>query len=311
MEQKKHRWLLPALVAGALVLALGIGAALLWGGGNAREPQAAVEYALDSLEPLENPVSLGVLGQGELSGERFGVSGNWNLQAGEKGLAMSLTDFTLANEDGSTDLEFYLDPDAAALRIPALAGETWHGVALDRPLKTQGLEVLDGELLGWYFDDAKLSAAQTTVDALRTTLAGVSRLGLTDAEVETFQEFFRGLPVEDRREKDVRLLHFSATAEQMEALGEKLGLATEPGSAQAAELDLTLNKEDRLTALCVTAEAGVLSLELGDPDAPAPRLELQWGGDNSLELAFTLSPGAALTAPAYDNAFRLLLPAED
>lgn len=125
--KKKHPWFLLAVIA---VVAAVIGGVVFFLTRPAiSDPYATACAAVDSLQPLPNPVTLGVLGQGEVNGTRFGVSGNLNLQADGDGLALSLTDFTLGYEEGSTDVEVYINQEAAAFRLPEMS-QTWYGIDL-------------------------------------------------------------------------------------------------------------------------------------------------------------------------------------
>lgn len=311
-EKKKGRWLLPA----SLVVILAVMAAAMIGTVTRAKPlptpREALEKAVDSLRPLPDPVTLGVLGQGEMDGERFGVSGNLNLQTGKNGLELSLTDFTLGYEDGSTDLEVYINSEAAAVRIPELLGETWYGVDLSRDLEAQAIEAAGEELVDWYFDDGQLEEAQATVDELRAQLVGVHEIGLDSVDTMRLQTFFQQLTGETVRTENGYDLHFTATPSQINTLLDPAGqiklFTTQSELSQVVDITVHVDGQQRLLGTDVTCDSFTLLFDLGDPDEPTPRLELQWGENkaNSLELAFTVSQGAAFTAPRYTNAFDLL-----
>lgn len=314
MTEKKNRWLLPVSLVVILAVVAAVMICAITGNKPLPDPREAWESAVDSLPPLPDPVTLGVLGQGEVDGERFGVSGNLNLQTGEGGLELSLTDFTLGYEEGSTDLEVYINSEAAAVRIPELLGNTWYGVDLKRDLEAQAAEAAGEELVSWYFDEGQLSEAQAAVSKLRTALIKVRELGLSDAERAALKDL--GSAVALWQVDGGYELSITLSAEGLNALLEKLGLPQrelsssltpleEPGNAY---IQCSLDQQQRLTALELTADDLRFSLELGDPDEPTPRLELQWGENkvNSLELAFTVSEGGAFTAPKYKSAFDLL-----
>lgn len=323
MEKKKLSWwmLLVAVAAGVC-----IGGAIL----RLNAPPdphkalaAALAAALDGASFPESPASLGVLGQGEIDGTRFGVSGNLNLQADEDGLALSLSDFTLADEDGSTDIEVYINKDAAALRLPGMTGEEWYGVDLSKPLRAQAVEAVGEELAEWYFGDEALEQAQSAADEARAGLAEIRKLGLSEGEIGSLKAFFARLEGVSRRLESGEgyLLQFSATAEQVEQLLNDYNWRVPYNTSEPAPADSMLltpqdtvftfhvDKNDRLTYVAVTTDDRLfLALDLGDPEEPTPRLELNWGedGENSLELAFTLSAGQPLAAPDYIDAFGLV-----
>ncbi len=325
-EKKKGRWLLPA----SLVVILAVVAAAMIGSVTRAKPlptpHEAMRKAVDSLEPLPDPVTLGVLGQGEMGGERFGVSGNLNLQTGKNGLELSLTDFTLGYEDGSTDLEVYINSEVAAVHIPELLGETWYGVDFMKGLKVQATEVVSEELVDWYFDDGGLSEAQAAVKELRAALAKIKQVGLSEGEKGSLWAFFAKLEGDCRRQEDGDgyVLQFSATGEQIADLlndyNWKVPFNTsEPAPADPAHsvmitptdsrFTFHVDSRYRLTYLDITPQGSdqpFLMLDLGDPDEPSPRLEVQWWNGNSIELAFTISDGTTLTAPKFTNAFDLL-----
>lgn len=316
IEKKKHLWLIPAAVAVAVV-AIVIGVAVYFSAQNALpDPREAAFEAVDSVSTLPNPATLGVLGQGEVDGAHFGVSGNLNLQADDDGLALSLTDFTLGYEEGSTDAEVYINKEAAALRLPGMLGETWYGIDLTKELKTQAVEAAGEELVDWYFADGKLEETQEDAAALRAELAEVRELGLSEADRAALKDFVEANGAALWQEGSGYGLSVTAGAEDMNALLDTLGLPKmelsssltpleEPGDV-LINCDLDLKR--RLTAIEVTADQFRFSLELGDPDEPTPRLEVQWGENkaNSLELAFTIGEGQAVVMPAFENAFGLL-----
>lgn len=313
-EKKKGRWLLPA----SLVVILAVVAAAMIGAVTRAKPlptpREALEKAVDSLEPLPDPVTIGVLGQGKMDGERFGVSGNLNLQTDKDGLALSLTDFTLGYEEGSTDLEVYINSEAAAVRIPELLGETWYGVDLSRDLEAQAIEAAGEELVDWYFSDGELSEAQATMSKLRTALIKVRELGLSDGERSALRQTGHALSLV--QVDGGYTLSIAVNESGLNTLLGELGLPQRelpsplppPEEQKIIPIDCSLDLDQRLTALDITADGFQCYLDLGDPDEPTPRLELQWGENqaNSLELAFTISDGTPLTAPKFHSAFDLL-----
>lgn len=255
------------------------------------DPYAAACEALDGLPSLPDPATLGVLGQGEVDGTRFGVSGNLNLQADENGLALSLTDFTLADEDGSTDLEVNINKEAAALRLPGLTGEKWYGVDLTKELRAQAVETVGEELADWYFADGKLEEVQQIVDDLCAELARVHDLSFAD-EIREIKDLLADAPATAEKVDDGFVLTFDKTAES---------------DRVSPPVIFHLDAGKRLTSLEFgLAAGGHFLLDLGDPVEPSPRLELEWGEGNSLELAFTVAEGTPVEMPAFENAFSLL-----
>lgn len=314
-DKKTLRYVLIGLAV--VVFAAFIGVILWLGTRNALpDPREAAIQALDSLGELPNPATLGVLGQGEVDGTRFGVSGNLNLQADGDGLALSLTDFTLADEEGSTDLELVLNKDAAALRLPGTLGEGWYGVDLTRDLNAQAVEAAGEELAAWYFADGKLAETQETADALRTALAEVETLGLSETDRAAIKEFLNTHGGALWREEGGYGLSLTEPVEEVNGLLETLGLPQLPLTDPVQPLDepgnvevfCALDKTQRLISVEVTAGDFSALLDLGDPAEPTPRLEVTWGenGANSLELAFTVAPGEAVVMPEFENAFALL-----
>lgn len=320
MEKKKQpRWLILA----AVVVGVCIGGAVLRLSGPP-DPHKALATALDGAPSPESPASLGVLGQGEIDGTRFGVSGNLDLQADGDGLALSLSDFTLADEEGSTDVEVYINKDQAAFRLPGLLGEEWYGVDLSTPLADQAVEALGADLADWYFKDKALEQAQSAADEVRAALAEIRQLGLSEGEMGSLKAFFARLEGVSRRLESGEgyVLQFAATAEQVEHLLNDYNWRVPYNTSEPAPADSLLltpqdtlftfhvDKKKRLTYAAVTAAEGeepFFALDLGDPEEPSPRLELNWGDGNVLELAFTVSPGEALTAPDWINIFGLVL----
>lgn len=313
-EKKKSRWLLPASLV--LILAV-VSAVMIFTVTRSKPlptPREALEKAVDSLEPLPDPVTLGVLGQGEMDGERFGVSGNLNLQTDKDGLELSLTDFTLGYEEGSSDLEVYINRDTAAAKLPDLTGETWYGVDLSRDLEAQAIETAGEELVDWYFDEGQLSEAQAAMSKLRTALIKVRELGLSDEERSALRQTGHALSLV--QVDGGYTLSIAVNEEGLNTLLGELGLPQRelpsplppPEEQKIITIDCSLDLKQRLTAIEVTADDVQCYLDLGDPDEPTPRLELQWGENkaNSLELAFTISEGTALTAPKFHSAFDLL-----
>lgn len=292
--KKPRRWLVPAILAGvAVVAAIGVAAFFLIRPA-IPDPYAAACEALDGLPPLGSPAALGVLGQGEVDGARFGVSGNLNLQADGSGLALSLTDFTLANEEGATDLEVYINKDCAAVHLPGLTGETWYGIDFQEGLKVQAAKVIDAELVDWYFTAEQLEEAQGAIDELRAALGEVHGLDASDV-IGELKESLRYASATIEKAEDGFVLTFDKLADQ--------GAITSPAV-------LRLDAGKRLVSLEMTYREVDCLLDLGDPDDPSPRLELEWGEnrENSLELAFTISAGLPLTPPQFENAFALLAP---
>lgn len=291
-EAKKRRsWLIPVVVA-VIVAAVAIGAAVYFLTRPAiSDPYAAAREAVDGLPVLPNPVTLGVLGQGEVDGVHFGVSGNLNLQVDEDGLALSLTDFTLGYEEGSTDLEVALNQEAAAIRLPGVLGEGWYGVDLTRDLRAQAVETAGEELTDWYFADGKLEEVQQTVDDLCAELAQVHDLGFAD-EIKEMKALLADAPATVEKVDDGFVLTFDKTAES---------------DRVSPPVIFHLDAEKRMTSLEFgLAAGGHFLLDLGDPAEPSPRLELEWGEGNSLELAFTVAEGEAVAMPEFENAFSLL-----
>lgn len=311
-EKKKGRWLLPASLV--LILAV-VAAAMICAVTRPKPlptPHEAMRKAVDSLEPLPDPVTLGVLGQGEMGGERFGVSGNLNLQTGKNGLELSLTDFTLGYEEGSTDLEVYINGEVAAVHIPELLGDTWYGVDFMKGLKVQATEVVSEELVDWYFDDGQLEEARAAIDELRAQLVGVHEIGLDSVDTMRLQTFFQQLSGETVRTENGYDLHFTASPPQVNTLLDPTGqiklFTTQSELSQVVDITAHVDERQRLLGTDVTCDSFTLLFDLGDPDEPTPRLELRWGESkaNSLELAFTVSEGTAFTAPKFTNAFDLL-----
>lgn len=313
--KKKRPWLLHAILAAATA-ALVIGAAVWIGVGNALpHPDEAACKAVDSLRSLPDPVTLGVLGQGEVNGLRFGVSGNLNLQTDEDGLALSLTDCTLGYEEGSVDLEVNINREAAALRLPELS-EGWYGVDLGKALKGQAAESVGEELADWYFTPEQLEEGQQVMDELRAALAGVRVLGLSEEDRTAIKEFIQTQGTALWKENRGYGLSLTVPPADMNALLEQLGLPQMELSSPLTPLDEpgnvlirgSLDWECRLLSLDVTADDFLFSLDLGDVYEPSPRLELTWGEDkeNSLELAFIVSEGAAVEMPDFQNVFALL-----
>lgn len=309
MKDKKTLWI--ALIVAAVVIAA-VAGVLIWRGSNALpDPNEAAVQALDSLGELPNPATLGVLGQGEVDGVRFGVSGNLNLQADGDGLALSLTDFTLADEEGSTDIEVNINKDAAALRLPGTLGETWYGVDLTRDLNAQAVEAAGEALTVWYFAEGELEENQETADELTAALAEVETLGLSEADRAVMKDFLVAQDPAIMRDGEGGGYHLTilASPEDTNGLLETLGLPRisldEP---ENVNILCTLDKAERLVSVEVTADGFSALLDLGDPAEPSPRLELTWGenGANSLELAFTVAPGEAVVMPEFENAFALL-----
>lgn len=293
-EQKKRPWLVPVVIAAVAVAVAVVVAAFFLTRPAIPDPYAAACEALDGLPPLGSPAALGVLGQGEVDGARFGVSGNLNLQADQSGLALSLTDFTLADEEGATDLEVYINRDCAAVRLPGLTGETWYGIDFQEGLKVQAAKVIDEELVDWYFTAEQLEEAQGAIDGLRAALGEVHGLDVSDVAGELKEALSQGT-ASVQNEEDGFVLTFDKLADQ--------GAITSPAV-------LRLDAGKRLVSLEMTYREVDCLLDLGDPDDPSPRLELEWGedGKNSLELAFTVSAGLPLTRPQFENAFALLTP---
>lgn len=255
------------------------------------DPYAAACEALDGLPSLPDPATLGVLGQGEVDGARFGVSGNLNLQADENGLALSLTDFTLGYEEGSTDAEVYINKDAAALRLPGLTGEAWYGVDFAEGLKVQASKAVDAELVDWYFGGGELEEVQQIVDELCAELARVHDLSFAD-EIREIKDLLADAPATAEKVDDGFVLTFDKTAESDRVLPPVI---------------FHLDAGKRMTSLEFgLAAGGHFLLDLGDPVEPSPRLELEWGEGNHLELAFTIAEGEAVAMPEFENAFSLL-----
>lgn len=255
------------------------------------DPYAAACEAVDGLPSLPDPVTLGVLGQGEVDGARFGVSGNLNLQADENGLALSLTDFTLGYEEGSTDAEVYINKDAAALRLPGLTGEAWYGVDFAEGLKVQASKAVDAELVDWYFGGGELEEVQQIVDELCAELARVHDLSFAD-EIREIKDLLADAPATAEKVDDGFVLTFDKTAESDRVLPPVI---------------FHLDAGKRMTSLEFgLAVGGHFLLDLGDPVEPSPRLELEWGEGNHLELAFTISEGMPVEMPVFENAFSLL-----
>lgn len=292
MEEKKRRgWLIPVVIAVVVVAAV-IGAAVFFLTRPAiPDPYAAACEAVDGLPSLPDPVTLGVLGQGEVDGARFGVSGNLNLRADGDGLALSLTDFTLGYEEGSTDAEVYINKDAAALRLPGLTGEAWYGVDLAEELKVQASKAIDEELVDWYFAGEELEEAQQTVDELRAELARVHDLSFAD-EIREIKDLLADAPATVEKVDDGFVLTFDKTAESDKV---------------SPPVIFHLDAGKRMTSMEFgLAAGGHFLLDLGDPVEPSPRLELEWGEGNHLELAFTIAEGEAVVMPEFENAFSLL-----
>lgn len=292
MEEKKTRsWLIPAVIAVAVVALIAAGA-WFFTRPAIPDPYAAAQEALNGAPALPDPATLGVLGQGEVDGVRFGVSGNLNLQADDRDLALSLTDFTLGYEEGSTDLELVLNQDAAAFRLPETT-QTWYGVDLLEGLKAQAGKVVDEALVDWYFTPEALAEAEGAVGELRTALEGVRDLGF-DSERADFLAL---------------LAHAPATAEQVDGGFVLTFDKIAESDTVSSPVVLRLDGQRRLTALEFgLSSGGHFLLDLGDAAEPSPRLELTWGdgGANSLELAFTVSEGTAVELPEFENAFSLL-----
>lgn len=317
-EKKKRPWLIPAILAVAAV-AVVVGLAVYFSAQNAPpDPYTAACEAVDSFPSLPNPATLGVLGQGEVDGARFGVSGNLNLQTDGDGLSLSLTDFTLADEDGSTDIEVNINKDAAAVRLPGMLGEGWYGVDLTKPLKTQAAQAAGEELADWYLTADALEEAQTAVDELRAALAQTVELGLSEADRTAVKDFIAAQDPAIMRDSEGGGYHLTilASAEDTNSLLETLGLPQMSLADPAQPLDepenvdifCTLDKAERLVSVEVTSDDFSALLDLGDPDDPSPRLELEWGEnrENSLELAFTIAEGEAVAMRSFENAFGLL-----
>lgn len=312
-EKKKRSWLIPAVIA-AVVAVAAIGAAVYFLTRPAiPDPYAAAREAVDGLPSLPDPVTLGVLGQGEVDGTRFGVSGNLNLQADGDGLALSLTDFTLGYEEGSTDLEVALNQDAAAIRLPGLTGEAWYGIDFLEGLQVQADRVIDQALLDWYFKAGQLEELRQTIDDLRVDLGSVHDLDGSE-ETDWLKQAIADLPAEVEKTENGFALTFDATghtvltAADLPHVYAPQGMPT--GAPQITTILLRLDDQKRLTALEIAfaqdgAEGGLL-LDLGDPAEPSPRLELEWGEGNCLELAFTVAEGEAVVMPEFENAFSLL-----
>lgn len=257
------------------------------------DPYAAASQALESLPALPEPATLGVLGQGEVEGTRFGVSGNLNLQADDHGLALSLTDFTIGYEEGSVDLEVYINKDAAALRLPGVLGEEWYGINFMEGLKVQAVKAVDEELVDWYFSAEQLEEVKWAIYDLRTALEGVHDLRFSSEVTE-----LKGL-----------LAHAPATVEKVDGGFILTFDKTAQSDKVVPPVILRLDAQKRLTALEFGFKpGGHCLLDLGDAEEPSPRLELTWGEDgvNSLELAFTISEGKPVETPSYTNAFSLL-----
>lgn len=310
--KKKHPWFLLAVIA---VVAAVIGGVVFFLTRPAiSDPYATACAAVDSLQPLPNPVTLGVLGQGEVNGTRFGVSGNLNLQADGDGLALSLTDFTLGYEEGSTDVEVYINQEAAAFRLPEMS-QTWYGIDLLEGLKVQAAKVIDEELVDWYFTADAMEELRATIDCLRVDLGSVHDLNC-DQETEWLKRAIADLPAEVKKTENGFDLTFDATGHRI--LSETdlphvyapLGMPTD--APQITTILLRLDSQKRLTALEFAFDMdggqGNCLLDLGDPEEPTPRLELQWGEDksNSLELAFTVEEGEGVVMRSFENAFSLL-----
>lgn len=311
-EKKKRSWLVP--VAVAVIVAAVMGAAVYFFTRPAiPDPYAAAREAVDGLPSLPNPVTLGVLGQGEVDGTRFGVSGNLNLQADGDGLALSLTDFTLGYEEGSTDLEVYINREATALRLPETS-QTWYGINFLEGLKVQAMKAVDEEVVDWYFTADALQELRETIDDLRVDLRGVHDLDGSE-ETDWLKRAVADLPAEVEKTENGFALTFDATGRTVLTVADLPhvyaplgGMPT--GAPQIATILLRLDPQKRLTALELAFEAdgeqGNCLLDLGDPDEPSPRLELEWGESNSLELAFTVEEGEAVVMPEFENAFSLL-----
>lgn len=314
MEEKKRRgWLIPVVIAVVVVAAV-IGAVVFFLTRPAiPDPYAAACEAVDGLPSLPDPVTLGVLGQGEVDGARFGVSGNLNLQADENGLALSLTDFTLGYEEGSADAEVYINKDAAAVRLPGLTGEAWYGVDFAEGLRVQAAKVIDEELVDWYFAGDALEELRETIDNLRVDLGSVHDLDCSE-ETDWLKRAIADLPAEVEKTEHGFDLTFDATGHTVLTTADlphvyaPLGMPTD--APRISTILFRLDPQKRLTALELAFEAdgeqGNCLLDLGDPEEPSPRLELQWGESNSLELAFTVAEGEAVVMRSFENAFSLL-----
>lgn len=314
-ETKKRRgWLIPAVIA-AVVVVVAIGAAVFF---LTRpvipDPYAAAREAVDGLPSLPNPATLGVLGQGEVDGTHFGVSGNLNLQADEGGLALSLTDFTLGYEEGSTDLEVYINKNAAAIRLPGLTGEAWYGIAFLEGLQVQADRVIDQALLDWYFKAGQLEELRQTIDDLRVDLGSVHDLDGSE-ETDWLKRAIADLPAEAKKTESGFELTFDATGRTVLTAADLPSVYAPLGqmptdAPRITTILLRLDPQKRLTALELAFEQGGAQgsclLDLGDPAEPSPRLELEWGEGNRLELAFTVAEGEAVVMPEFENAFSLL-----
>lgn len=314
MEEKKRRsWLIPVVIAVAVV-AVAVGAAVFFLTRPAiSDPHAAAREAVDGLPSLPDPVTLGVLGQGEVDGTHFGVSGNLNLQADEDGLALSLTDFTLGYEEGSTDLEVTLNKDAAAFRLPERTGEAWYGIDFLEGLQVQANKAADQELLDWYFTAEQLEELRQTIDDLRVDLGSIHDLDGSE-ETDWLKRAITDLPAEVKKTENGFELTFDATGRTVLTAADLPHIYAPVGMPADAPwistILLRLDAQKRLTALELAFEQdgaeGSCLLDLGDPTEPSPRLELEWGQGNHLELAFTVAEGETVVMPEFENAFSLL-----
>lgn len=309
-EQNNRRWLVPAILGVIAVAVVAVIAFVATRPAPLPDPYEAMNKALDGLTGLPNPATLGVLGQGKTAGEPFAVSGNLNLQADEDGMEVFLTDFTIGHEENSSELEVYINRDTMAVRDPEM-GDAWYGVTLQEGLKAQAVQAVGEGLVDWYFANGALDGASSALDGLRGALVEVHDLTFSEM-ISDLRSDLAQLPAIIEKTESGFTVTFDVDGQPLPGMSDDLAAFAEVLFQDGHGLDgvtaiaLRMDEEERLTALELTADSFFFLLEMGDPDEPTPRLEVQAGERNSVELAFTVAEGKGFTAPEYLNVFDLL-----
>lgn len=306
-RSKGRIWLL--VLALALCVAIGV-AALNWTDIQVkRDPVGAALGGMDRVAGLPEPLSLGFLGTVELDGQTLDCSGVMDLEAGENGLRMALTDCTVGDGETSSTFSLYVSPAEAAASAPTLTGgdESWYGVSLETPLAQQAADAGAGERYAALFDDAKRQEAQTAADDLRASLQAVTGLGLGETGRDGLTAFLQASTEETEKTSDGYLLRFTQPDEaQTLQLAQALGLS-EDLLRGASTWEFTLTRGGALRGVSAVSENLTFTLDLGSDPASelVPRLEAQWDG-GALTLALSVESDLAVIAPEYACVFALM-----